>query len=127
MADAPQDDVIAQLKAKAEEKKRQNEEAAEMEGFTAAKPTHESEKGKEPTFNLKVYSPYKIYYDEEARSVSAVNDTGPFDVLPGHKNFLTLISKGQVVVRNYRGEEPINVVRGVLHVKNNEVTVFLDV
>jgi hypothetical protein len=32
-------------------------------------------------FYLKVYSPFKIYFDGAVQSVSAVNDTGPFDIL----------------------------------------------
>lgn len=77
---------------------------------------------------VKVYSPFRIYYDSPASSVSAVNGTGPFDILPGHKNFLTLLSKGDIVVRSSSGkEEAITIDRGVMHVHNNQVQVFLDV
>lgn len=77
---------------------------------------------------VKVYSPFRVYYDSKASSVSAVNGTGPFDILPGHKNFLTLLSAGDIVVRSTSGkEETINIDRGVLHVANDVVRVFLDV
>ena len=77
---------------------------------------------------VKVYSPFRIYYDSKASSVSAVNGTGPFDVLPGHKNFLSLLAAGDIIVRSTSGkEETITIDRGVLHVADDTVRVFLDV
>lgn len=77
---------------------------------------------------VRVYSPFRVYYDNEASSVSAVNGTGPFDILPGHKNFLTLLSPGDIVVRSASGkEETITIERGVMHVHEDGVQVFLDV
>ncbi len=78
------------------------------------------------TFHLKVYSPFKTYYDGEVVSVSAVNDTGPFDVLAGHHNFLTLLSPCELVAQG-ETEEKIKITRGIMHVKADEVVVFLDV
>lgn len=77
--------------------------------------------------NVKVYSPFKVYYDGAAYSVSAVNGTGPFDVLPGHKNFLSLLKPCTIIIRTKRGQEEMKVDRGVMHVKDSEVIVFLDV
>lgn len=79
------------------------------------------------TMHVKIYAPFKVYYDDEAESISAVNDTGPFDILPRHHNFMTLISTGEVIVRHERGEEKIAIQRGVMHVKADEVVVFLDI
>lgn len=77
---------------------------------------------------VKVYSPYKVYMEEAAHSISAVNATGPFDVLPGHKNFLTLLNACDIKVSTIsRGAEKITIERGIMHVRNNRVTVFLDV
>ena len=79
------------------------------------------------TMHVKVHAPYKIYFDGPAASVSAVNDTGPFDILLGHHNFMTLLNQGDVVIKSERGEERIPISKGVMHVKANEVVVFLDV
>ncbi len=76
---------------------------------------------------VKIYSPYRIYYDDAADSVSAVNLTGPFDILPGHKNFMTLLDRGEIVVRSKNGAQKLKIERGVMHVRNNVVEVFLDV
>ncbi len=77
--------------------------------------------------HVKVYSPFKVFFDEDAESVSAENGTGPFDVLAEHHNFLTLLKACELVIRAPRQEQKIRIDRGVMHVKNNQVTVFLDV
>lgn len=77
--------------------------------------------------HVKIYAPYKVYFDDIALSVSAVNDTGPFDILARHHNFMTLLNPCDVVVRTDRGEEKIPIQRGIMHVKADEVVVFLDV
>jgi F0F1-type ATP synthase epsilon subunit len=79
------------------------------------------------TMQVKVHGPYKIYFDGPAESISAVNDTGPFDILPRHHKFMTLLSQCDVVVRNGEKEEVVPIQRGVMHVKADEVIVFLDV
>jgi F0F1-type ATP synthase epsilon subunit len=76
---------------------------------------------------VKVYSPYQIYFNELASSISAVNDTGPFDILPGHHKFLTLLSPCELMIQAKAGEEKIKISRGVMYVKEDRVTVFLDV
>ncbi len=78
--------------------------------------------------HVKVYSPFHVYFDGEAVSISAENDTGTFDILGRHKNFLTLLRPGDVTVRTGRGDdEKIPISNGIMHVKADEVIVFLDV
>lgn len=80
------------------------------------------------TMHVKVYAPFKVYFDGQAESISAVNDTGPFDILPKHHNFMTLINTCDVIVRSEGGnEEKIPITRGIMHVKADEIIVFLDV
>ncbi len=77
--------------------------------------------------HVKVYAPYKVYYDGLAESISAENITGPFDILPQHHNFMTLLSPCEIIVRNDGKEEKVTTQRGIMHVKKDEVVVFLDV
>lgn len=77
--------------------------------------------------HVRVHAPYKTYYDGPAQSVSASNDTGPFDILPHHHNFMTLLSECDVIVRHGDEQEKIGIQRGVMHVKADEVIIFLDV
>ncbi len=83
---------------------------------------------KKSILQVKVYAPFNVYYDGEATSVSAENDTGPFDILLGHKKFLTLLKPCDIVIRrDGADDEKISISRGMMHVNTNKVTVFLDV
>jgi len=77
---------------------------------------------------VKIWAPFKIYFDAPAASVSAANDTGAFDVLPHHQNFITLLKPGEMVVRRSGAPDyRLNIGRGVMHVKADQVIVFIDV
>jgi len=76
---------------------------------------------------VKVYSPFHVYFDGSATSVSGINLTGPFDILHDHKNFMSLLTPCEVIVRHERGEDRIKIERGVMHVADNKVIIFLDV
>ena len=57
-----------------------------------------------PTMAVKVYAPFKVYFEGDAMSVSAVNDTGPFDILPKHHILFYLeyrLACGNPCVRHY--------------------------
>ena len=77
--------------------------------------------------HVKVYSPFHVYFDGTAESVTSENDTGEFDILGHHKNFLTLLHAGNIIVRSGDKEEKVEITSGVMHVKADEVIVFLDV
>ena len=79
------------------------------------------------TMHIKVYSPFRVYFDAPAHSISAINQTGPFDVLPKHHNFMTLLSAGELVIASADGQQKIRIARGVMHVKADQAIVFLDV
>ncbi|GAC1391582.1 MAG: hypothetical protein NVSMB46_04660 [Candidatus Saccharimonadales bacterium] len=91
------------------------------------KDTKDSQTANADVMHVKIYAPFKVYFDDNAHSISAVNDTGPFDILPKHHNFMTLLNPGEITARSDRGEEKIKINRGIMHVKANEVIVFLDV
>jgi F0F1-type ATP synthase epsilon subunit len=81
-----------------------------------------------PAMRIRVYSPFKVFFDEQGTSISAINDTGPFDILPHHHNFITLLGAGDLVVRPMQGKsQTIRISGGIMHVKQDDVVVFLDV
>jgi len=79
------------------------------------------------TIHIKVYSPFKVYFDGMAFSISAVNNTGPFDILPQHHNFMTLLNPCEVVIQTEKSQEKLQINKGIMHVKADQVIVFLDV
>ncbi len=82
----------------------------------------------QPTMKVKIHAPFKVYFDGVASSLSGVNATGPFDILPRHKNFMSLLSPCTLVVRvPQRPDFSMKITRGVMHVKADQTTVFLDV
>jgi len=79
------------------------------------------------TIAVKVYAPFKVYYEGLGYSVSAINETGPFDVLPHHHNFLTMLVPCNLVIQTPEGEKVIKISRALMHVKADSVVVFVDV
>jgi F0F1-type ATP synthase epsilon subunit len=80
------------------------------------------------TFHLKVYSPFQVYYEGNVESASAINDTGPFDVLAGHHNFITLLNPCDLVIRvDQKDDEILKISRGIMKIQADDVVVFLDV
>jgi F0F1-type ATP synthase epsilon subunit len=82
---------------------------------------------KKPTIAMKVYAPFKVYYEGEGYSISAVNATGPFDILPKHHNFLCMLVPCNLVIEAPEGRKVIKISRALMHVKANRVVVFVDV
>lgn len=80
------------------------------------------------SMHVRVYSPFREYYDGQAFSVSAENATGPFDILPKHHNFMSLLSPCDIVIRTVdKGDRRIRIAGGLMHVKADQTIVFLDV
>lgn len=80
------------------------------------------------TMHVKVYAPFKVYYDAPATSLTAANRVGQFDVLQGHHNFISLLTPGEVTVRAEGNNDfKMNIDHGLIHVKADEVKIFLDV
>jgi F0F1-type ATP synthase epsilon subunit len=83
---------------------------------------------KTKTVQIKIYSPTKVYFSGPGYSLSAINDTGPFDILAEHKNFISLLKPCDIRVRKPDNIDfVLPVTSGVLHVKNDKLTVFLEV
>jgi F0F1-type ATP synthase epsilon subunit len=82
---------------------------------------------KHPTLSTKVYAAFQVYFEGQAYSISGVNETGPFDVLPGHRNFLCILKPCDLLVKTPVGDKTIKVARAVMHVRAEKVTVFIDV
>jgi F-type H+-transporting ATPase subunit epsilon len=74
--------------------------------------------------SIKVFSPYETFYQGPAKSLSAANRIGPFDILFGHSNFFTLLSPGYVRINTGYDSITIEINSGILRVKNNQITLF---
>lgn len=116
--------VDDQKKIGTEVQKTEDQQLADMAAadFKAVKNTGEL------NMAVKVHSPFKEYFNGSAFSVSAENTTGPFDILPRHHNFISLLMPCELVIRSVsEGEKRIRISGGIMHVKADELIVFLDV
>ena len=94
----------------------------------ANKKAKDEEFKKTSSIHIKIYSPFQTYFDDEAESISAENATGPFDILPQHHNFITLLVPCELDIKASKGgDKKIKINRAVMHVRRNNVTIFLDV
>lgn len=101
---------------------------AEQEASSAVDEYSKAKKDGPLVMEVKVYSPFRDYYDGPAFSLSAENATGPFDILPKHHNFISLLSPCEMVLRSEKnGDQRIRISGGMMHVKADKVIVFLDV
>lgn len=79
------------------------------------------------SMQVKVHSPFKEYYNGTAFSISGENATGPFDILPRHHNFITLLNPCELIIRSVKSDQKIQIAGGLMHVKADIIIVFLDV
>lgn len=85
-------------------------------------------KSDKPLMQVKVYAPFQVYFEGIASSLSAVNETGPFDILPKHRNFICMLTPCTVrVVTDTDEVKLVKVSRALMHVRADRVVVFVDV
>ena len=122
MSDAQAVDKEDKATKTAEDTEAQETKAAQQLEQKAAK------EGDQVSMHVKVASPFTTYFDGQAFALSGVNATGPFDILPTHHNFMSLLQPCVLILRTASGEEEkIEIEGGLLHVKEDKVIVFLDV
>jgi hypothetical protein len=103
--------------------KEEQEKQQAFESFTEAEKREDG-----VNMNVKVYSPSRVYYSGLAFSVTATNDTGEFDILPKHHPFISLLNACDVIVRTpSEGNRTISISGGMVHVKADQIIVFLDI
>jgi F0F1-type ATP synthase epsilon subunit len=108
-----------------EEKSKGAEEQAEAKGTAAAKDAKPVDS--KNLIATKIFAPFTVYFEGEAKSISAVNESGPFDVLAHHHNFITMLLPCNLVVHTPYDDKTFRITRGLMHVRDNKVIVFLDV
>lgn len=68
-----------------------------------------------------------LLFQGEVEAISSRNDKGPFDILPQHANFISII-KGHIVLHLAKKQEKrIELESGILKVRDNNVEIYLGV
>ncbi len=65
--------------------------------------------------------------EEEVSALSSFNEKGPFDILPLHENFISIITDKIILHKKDGTSKEIAIERGVLKIIENQVSVYLGV
>ena len=76
----------------------------------------------ETFFNILILTLDKVIFEGKGKSVILPGEKGVFEVLPYHKNLLTRLVKGPMVLDG----RTIPIRRGVVKVGMNEVTIIVE-
>lgn len=76
---------------------------------------------------VRINSPEKLLWEGEAISVSSKNSQGPFDILPYHTNFVTILE--DVVIKVNTGHEikDFTFPHSVMYVHSNRVYIYTNI
>jgi F0F1-type ATP synthase epsilon subunit len=79
-----------------------------------------------PLLTVVVRNKDKVLYSGDAYAVSSVNEKGPFDVLPEHENFISLI-KDKVIVRTTSKEKmEIKIENGIARIYRDKAYIYVN-
>lgn len=76
--------------------------------------------------NVIARAPFHKYYEGPAKSVSAENAAGKFDILPGHADFFSVMTPGEVIIDTETDPISFNITNGIITVRGEEVMLFVN-
>jgi F0F1-type ATP synthase epsilon subunit len=74
--------------------------------------------------HVRINSPEKIIWEGDAEWVSSENSQGPFDILPMHANFVSIIEKHDIRVKTAEGEVKYTFPYSVIYAHSNQVKIY---
>lgn len=79
-----------------------------------------------PQLSVIARAPFNVYYEGPAQAVSALNKVGPFDILPGHADFFSMLQAGEILIETDSDPVSFTVTNGIITVRDNEVLLFVN-
>lgn len=80
-----------------------------------------------PKLNVIARAPFTVYYEGPADAVSALNAIGPFDILPGHADFFSMLKPCDVVIETDGDPVSFTIHNGIVTVRDNAVMLFVNI
>ncbi len=74
--------------------------------------------------NIKTSS--KVYFDGKVKSVTSYNDTGIFDILALHANFISIIKDKIILISADGIPQEFEIDKGVAYVTGNSIFIYLN-
>lgn len=82
---------------------------------------------KNNNINVTIRNKQGILFNDKVKTVSSYNDKGPFDILPEHENFISLIYEKIIIHKNNNQKEEVKIDKGVLRVYKNNVNIYVGI
>ena len=76
---------------------------------------------------VKINSPAKILWEGEAEWVSSINSQGPFDILPLHTNFVTIIENQKIRINTGKEVTEYTFPHSVIYAHSNHVFIYTNI
>ncbi len=76
---------------------------------------------------VKINSPEKVIWEGVAESISSINTQGPFDILPFHANFITIIENKSIKIKTDKGIKEYSFPHAVVYSHNNQVFIYVNI
>ena len=81
-----------------------------------------------PTLHVRIVTPQQLLLDTQALSVSSKNTAGPFDILPQHANFITLVENYPIqIVRVNQKPLIFNFSLAIISTGNNKINIYTNI
>jgi F0F1-type ATP synthase epsilon subunit len=78
--------------------------------------------------HVRVSKATKLVWEGQATAVSSKNASGPFDILPMHANFISLVTNTPIKVLAKDGTtKDLKAKQAVVFVENNDVKIYLNI
>lgn len=75
--------------------------------------------------HLTIVNREQVLFDGDVESITSVNDTGEFDILAMHENFISLVRDKLVFRPPKEKQQTLPITRGIMQVHTNKVRVFV--
>ena len=82
---------------------------------------------KRDILKVEVRDPDRVFFSGEAVAVSSKNSVGPFDILPQHENFISLLTDKIIIYQNKHEKREIPNTSAIVKAKLNKVNIFLGI
>lgn len=76
-------------------------------------------------FSLHIVSPTEELFEGNAHSLSIMTSSGRITVLPNHTPLVGVLGKGEMIVKDEKGEHRFEVIHGVIDIRKSKTVVLL--
>lgn len=76
-------------------------------------------------FSLHIVSPDKEIYEGNANSLSVMTTSGRITVLPHHTPLVSVLGKGEIIVKDEKGEHKFESIHGIIDIRHSKTVVLL--